>query len=492
MKSLSVKLPPKDVMVARIARCIGIWETNRGGDNPKPTGSRLDTVAGIHASMSTVEQATMPYAVTAFARDAALRAKASPALSVAEINAATACCKSVVALLKGVSGASKAAETPDAFIQTHGAAIAAALLSPDDVRTMFQAIILKGAIDKLHAQVASGKMTLAKAVASISLADRMGLGTASLKIYISISADWGENAAAWQRKAVLAMPSQVGARVEAVAVSNKGLGLVISVVTRLVGAALKLDPGLSEQQLVSTVAQQNNPNEGGYAKNVLAIYTRLFSSRPKARKVVAMVARTTSVARSAARVQGSGRELSGSDWVSRFPDARTTQALADSFRPGCEAFIAAMRGGGATVQITSTRRPVERAYLMYTCWRISKKTVNPQNAKPMAGVDIEWVHRMPDGSVDLNRSRQAATAMTMGYDIAFAPALKSRHVTGDAIDMSISWEDRLVIAPQAPGKPLTISSMPRDGFNLDLRKVGKTYGVIKHPTDPPHWSTDGR
>jgi hypothetical protein len=58
--------------------------------------------------------------------------------------------------------------------------------------------------------------------------------------------------------------------------------------------------------------------------------------------------------------------------------------------------------------------------------------------------------------------------------------------------MSISWKGKVVIASQAPSGPVTILSAPRNGLNLDLRKVGRTYGVIKHPTDPPHWSTDGR
>jgi len=185
------------------------------------------------------------------------------------------------------------------------------------------------------------------------------------------------------------------------------------------------------------------------------------------------------------------KQLSGVEWVSRFPDAGSTAALADDFRPGCEAFIAAMRAAGATVEISSTRRPIERAYLMNACWRISKQTVNPQNVPARAGVAIEWVHRSADGSIDLAASRQAATAMVNGYGIAFLPSLTSRHVTGQAIDMTIAWKEALTIASRN-GDSTKISSTPRNGFNLDLRKVGKTYGVVKHPTDPPHWSTDGR
>ena len=185
------------------------------------------------------------------------------------------------------------------------------------------------------------------------------------------------------------------------------------------------------------------------------------------------------------------KKLSGADWVKLFPDAGTTAALADAFRPGCESFIAAMHAGGATVTVSSTRRPPERAYLMFYCWKIHNNTASPDSIPAKAGVDIDWVHRKPDGSIDLAKSQQAAAAMVKGYGIAFGPALKSRHIDGLAIDMSISWTGALSIKTHA-GAATQISSVPRDGFNLDLRKVGKEYGVTKHPSDPPHWSTDGR
>lgn len=185
------------------------------------------------------------------------------------------------------------------------------------------------------------------------------------------------------------------------------------------------------------------------------------------------------------------KELSGPAWVSKFPDAKTTAALADDFRPGCEAFIAAMQAAGASVSVRSTRRPADRAYLMHFCWQVSKQQINPTNVKPQAGVDIDWVHRKQDGSVDLAASRAAATAMVEAYGIAFFPALHSRHTEGHAIDMTIAWSSNLAIKNRN-NAVTTITSTPRDGFNMALRRVGKTYGVTKHPRDPPHWSTDGR
>jgi hypothetical protein len=185
------------------------------------------------------------------------------------------------------------------------------------------------------------------------------------------------------------------------------------------------------------------------------------------------------------------RQLSGPDWVKKFPDAKSTAALADDFRPGCEAFIAAMRAAGATVTVSSTRRPVERAYLMFYAWRIFKQTMNPATVPANPSVDIEWLHRKADGTPDLAASRAAARAMVKGYGIAYPPALPSRHSEGRAIDMTIGWKGKLVIADHSNTKK-TIDTTPRDGFNLALRRIGKGYGLTKNPKDPPHWSTDGR
>src|SRR5438309_1890186 len=49
-------LPPADELAAQIANSIGVWETNRGKNVPVPKESKLETVAGVHASMATIEQ----------------------------------------------------------------------------------------------------------------------------------------------------------------------------------------------------------------------------------------------------------------------------------------------------------------------------------------------------------------------------------------------------------------------------------------------------
>jgi hypothetical protein len=80
--------------------------------------------------------------------------------------------------------------------------------------------------------------------------------------------------------------------------------------------------------------------------------------------------------------------------------------------------------------------------------------------------------------------------MVSAYDIAYEPALKSRHTEGLAIDMDIKWSGELKIK-DVKGKDVVIKSSPKDGGNKDLQAVGADYGVIKLKSDPPHWSSDG-
>ena len=63
-------------------------------------------------------------------------------------------------------------------------------------------------------------------------------------------------------------------------------------------------------------------------------------------------------------------------------------------RAQVEAFMAK---ADASVDIHSTRRPGERAYLMNTGSRIAKEGVDPLAVKTFLGVDIDWIHRKADG-----------------------------------------------------------------------------------------------
>ena len=186
----------------------------------------------------------------------------------------------------------------------------------------------------------------------------------------------------------------------------------------------------------------------------------------------------------------STKTLSGPEWVARFPDGGRVEDLEPSFRAGCAAFIAALRNAGATVDVHSTRRPRERAYLMHAAWRIAKEGVDPEDVKPFPGVDIEWVHRKADGAMDRVASRKAAAAMVKAYDIAFKPSLTSNHIAGKAIDMTVGWSGTLNVV-NAKHKTVAITGAPRSGMNPALWPVGSSYGVKKLPSDRPHWSANG-
>lgn len=185
------------------------------------------------------------------------------------------------------------------------------------------------------------------------------------------------------------------------------------------------------------------------------------------------------------------KTLSGASWVAKFPTSTSTADLVDPFKSNVSSFIAALQKAGATVSIGATLRPKQRAYLMHWSFRIAKQGYDPTKVPGMTGVDIEWVHRTPAGHVDLKASRSAASEMVAGYGIVYRPALSSRHTEGKAIDMTVTWSAAdLTIAPPK-GTPVSIKSKPRDGGNPELHKVGKSFGVIKLVSDPPHWSSDG-
>lgn len=177
-------------------------------------------------------------------------------------------------------------------------------------------------------------------------------------------------------------------------------------------------------------------------------------------------------------------ELSGPQWVQRFPTSRSIFDLKPPFLAKMTAFHNALIAAGARVSIAATLRPAERAFLMHFSFKIANQGQNPQTVPRMAGVNINWSHG------NLTSSRNAARQMVAGYGIAFPPALNSIHIQGGAIDMEISWDGTLQIK-DATGATKSIGS-PRNGrSNTVLHQVGRTYGVIKLLSDPPHWSVNG-
>lgn len=177
-------------------------------------------------------------------------------------------------------------------------------------------------------------------------------------------------------------------------------------------------------------------------------------------------------------------EPSGPQWCARFAPSRSTADLVPAFRDAVDRFIDQLQTAGASVSIADTFRPPERAYLMHWCCMIVAGQ-DPAAVPAMAGVDIDWTH-----GGDHIVAKSAAQAMMARYHIQFPAALVSRHTQRRAIDMNIGWVGTLVMR-DADGNPCSISSEPRTGQNPRLWKIGASFGVIKLPSDPPHWSDDG-
>jgi hypothetical protein len=127
---------------------------------------------------------------------------------------------------------------------------------------------------------------------------------------------------------------------------------------------------------------------------------------------------------------------------------------------------------------------------MHWSYAISAGEVEPEDVSRQSGVEIEWVHKRSNGAADLPASRAAAAAMAHGYEIVHEPSLKSLHIFGKAIDMSITWDGTLKIK-QRNGTRKAIRTLPRSGLNHDLWALGATYGVHKLASDAPHWSSTG-
>jgi hypothetical protein len=129
--------------------------------------------------------------------------------------------------------------------------------------------------------------------------------------------------------------------------------------------------------------------------------------------------------------------------------------------------------------VNATFRPPERAYLMHWCCMIAASGQDPAAVPPLAGVDIDWAH-----GGDRGEAKAAAQAMMKGYGIAFPAALVSRHTQRRAVDMTVHFGGAI----QVKDKTGLVRPVASQG---DLVPVGKTFGVIKLASDPPHWSDDG-
>jgi hypothetical protein len=186
---------------------------------------------------------------------------------------------------------------------------------------------------------------------------------------------------------------------------------------------------------------------------------------------------------------------SGKYWVTwantHAKNSNKVDDLEATFKKNAKAFIKALEDAGATVKVTATKRSKKRAYLFHWSWKISQGKCKPSEAKKMAGVDIEWDHG------DEKKSKAGALEMVKGFKLAvppkstFAPALTSNHISGKAIDMTITWKGTIKVKKK-DGKEIPVIFKTNVKTNTDLHAVGASYGVKKLKSDAPHWSHNGR
>jgi hypothetical protein len=193
--------------------------------------------------------------------------------------------------------------------------------------------------------------------------------------------------------------------------------------------------------------------------------------------------------------EGSQKTKSGKYWVkwadTHALNSNSLDELDPAFRRDVKAFKKALEDAGATVVVASTKRNIRRAYLFHWSWKIANKKCKAEEAKLRADVPIDWIHDTEEKSIE------AAKEMTSGFRLAMppksnvAPSLSSNHIHGKAIDMKITWKNKINIKKRN-GKTVEVTYIPNVNSNTQLHEVGKSYGVKKHLSDAPHWSHNGR
>jgi hypothetical protein len=185
---------------------------------------------------------------------------------------------------------------------------------------------------------------------------------------------------------------------------------------------------------------------------------------------------------------------SGSFWVTwanaHAQNSNSLDDLKSPFKENVKSFKQALEAAGAKVNVTVTKRSDKRAYLFHWAWMIGLGKSKPSEATKMIGVDIQWDHG------DAAASKKGAKEMIDGFGLAVPPAsinppaVDSKHISGTAIDMDITWTGAIKVKKKN-GSEASVTFMQDVNRNTALHEVGASYGVKKLTTDAPHWSDDG-
>lgn len=185
---------------------------------------------------------------------------------------------------------------------------------------------------------------------------------------------------------------------------------------------------------------------------------------------------------------------SGKFWVTwasaHARDSSSLDDLVEPFKTSVKTFIKALQDAGATVKVGNTLRSEKRAYLFHWCWLVGLGKSKASESGSLPGVDIDWDHG------DADKSKAGSKEMIDGFGLAVppnstnAPSLTSNHISGQAVDMTITWAATMKIKKK-DGSEESVVFMSDVNQNMKLHSVGASYGVQKLATDAPHWSFDG-
>lgn len=176
--------------------------------------------------------------------------------------------------------------------------------------------------------------------------------------------------------------------------------------------------------------------------------------------------------------------LSSGDWwvrnADRYGDSLELSDLSPGFELRLRDLIAALRRGGATVVVRTTRHNAARAHIAHWAWRVAEGMTAPRHVPDHPGVPVLWDHG------EEPRSRLGARYMLTAMGVESLVPVESAQIDGMAVELSIDWSGAIRVI-DAHGTPHMLDRPRRAATNLDLHRIARSFGVNKDLNHPLRW-----
>ena len=236
-------LPTADMLTSRISNCVGIWETNRGGDAPnadRVLARHRRGGQGEHGHGRAGDDALR--ARRAAQRNASLRKLASPELTMKEIDDAIARSpRSRRCSTRSRPPPTRAPAPTTSSRPSRARSRRAGSPTPTCARCSAASSSRRRSTRSTATSAARTRRPPSRPPGRSRRPTGSGSAPARSASYITDPKKWGENRAAWQRLAVDNMPGDVGTRINSVATSSGGTALAGPVIRARVDAELAKD-----------------------------------------------------------------------------------------------------------------------------------------------------------------------------------------------------------------------------------------------------------